>query len=80
MARTIDLSDDRYQMRIWHGFTGDEDPPEQPQARPRQQRSQIRWLNRGLEEPGLRPVQHLESLQGLGQVKHQAHTGAMPRR
>ena len=50
-AQTIDLSDnDRYQMRIWHGFTGDEDPPSSRKPDHGSSSAQIRWLNRGLED------------------------------
>jgi len=50
-AQTIDLSEnDRYQMRIWHGFTGDEDPPSSRKPDHGSSAAQIRWLNRGLED------------------------------
>ena len=50
-AQTIDLSEnDRYQMRVWHGFTGDEDPPSSRKPDHGSSSAQIRWLNRGLED------------------------------
>ena len=49
--RTIGLSaNDRYQMRIWHGFTGDEDPPSSRKPDHGSSAAQIRWLNRGLDD------------------------------
>lgn len=50
-GRTINLSEyDRYQMRIWQGFTGDEDPPSSRKPDHGSSAAQIRWLNRGLED------------------------------
>jgi len=50
-AQSIDLSEnDRYQLRIWHGFTGDEDPPRSRKPDHGSSAAQIRWLNRGLED------------------------------
>ena len=40
--------DDRYQLRIWHGFTGDEDPPSSRKPDHGSSVAQIRWLERGL--------------------------------
>jgi predicted metalloprotease len=40
--------DDRYQVRIWHGFTGDEDPPTSRKPDHGSSAAQIRWLERGL--------------------------------
>jgi predicted metalloprotease len=40
--------DDRYQLRVWHGFTGDEDPPASRKPDHGSSAAQIRWLERGL--------------------------------
>ena len=40
--------DDRYQLRVWHGFTGDEDPPTSRKPDHGSSAAQIRWLERGL--------------------------------
>jgi predicted metalloprotease len=49
-ARSITLSsDDRYQLRIWHAYTGDEDPPTSRKPDHGSSAAQIRWLNRGLD-------------------------------
>ena len=48
-ARSIGLSsNDRYQLRVWHAFTGDEDPPTSRKPDHGSSTAQIRWLNRGL--------------------------------
>jgi len=49
-ARSMTLSsDDRYQLRIWHAYTGDEDPPTSRKPDHGSSAAQIRWLNRGLD-------------------------------
>jgi uncharacterized protein len=49
-ARSIDLSsNDRYQLRVWHSYTGDEDPPDGRKPDHGSSTAQIRWLNRGLD-------------------------------
>lgn len=49
-ARSIDLSNnDRYQLRLWHTYTGDEDPPAGRKPDHGSSAAQIRWLNRGLD-------------------------------
>jgi predicted metalloprotease len=49
-ARSIDLSNnDRYQLRTWHSYTGDEDPPASRKPDHGSSAAQIRWLNRGLD-------------------------------
>jgi hypothetical protein len=49
-ARSLELSsDDRYQLRIWHSYTGDEDPPSSRKPDHGSSAAQIRWLNRGLD-------------------------------
>jgi hypothetical protein len=49
-ARSIGLSDnDRYQLRLWHSYTGDEDPPSGRKPDHGSSAAQIRWLNRGLD-------------------------------
>jgi predicted metalloprotease len=48
-ARSIRLSsNDRYQLRVWHTYTGDEDPPAGRKPDHGSSAAQIRWLNRGL--------------------------------
>ena len=48
-AQSIGLSsNDRYQLRGWHAFTGDEDPPTSRKPDHGSSAAQIRWLNRGL--------------------------------
>lgn len=39
---------DRAQLRTWHGFTGDEDPPASRKPDHGSSAAQIRWLERGL--------------------------------
>ena len=49
-ARSIGFSSsDRYQLRLWHAYTGDEDPPESRKPDHGSSAAQIRWLNRGLD-------------------------------
>jgi uncharacterized protein len=49
-TRSIGLSSyDRYQLRVWHSFTGDEDPPKARKPDHGSSAAQIRWLNRGLD-------------------------------
>jgi uncharacterized protein len=49
-ARSLGLSsNDRYQLRIWHTYTGDEDPPTGRKPDHGTSAAQIRWLNRGLD-------------------------------
>jgi hypothetical protein len=49
-ARSIGLSsNDRYQLRLWHTYTGDEDPPKGRKPDHGSSAAQIRWLNRGLD-------------------------------
>jgi uncharacterized protein len=49
-ARSISLTDaDRYQLRVWHGYTGDEDPPKSRKPDHGSSAAQIRWLERGLD-------------------------------
>lgn len=42
-------SDDRYQLRVWHSYTGDEDPPSSRKPDHGSSAAQIRWLSRGLD-------------------------------
>jgi uncharacterized protein len=50
VARSIGLSAaDRDELRAWHGFTGDEDPPKNRKPDHGTSAAQIRWLFRGLE-------------------------------
>jgi hypothetical protein len=50
VARSIELSAaDRDELRGWHGFTGDEDPPKNRKPDHGTSASQIRWLVRGLD-------------------------------
>ena len=49
-AESMRLSNnDRYQLRIWHAYTGDEDPPGDRKPDHGSSAAQIRWLNRGLD-------------------------------
>jgi uncharacterized protein len=49
-ARSLDLSsNDRYQLRVWHSYTGDEDPPDSRTPDHGSSAAQIRWLTRGLD-------------------------------
>jgi len=49
-AESMRLSNnDRYQLRIWHAYTGDEDPPGDRKPDHGSSAAQLRWLNRGLD-------------------------------
>lgn len=49
-AESIGLSSsDRDQLRMWHAYTGDEDPPGSRKPDHGSSAAQIRWLNRGME-------------------------------
>jgi hypothetical protein len=53
-ARSIGLSsNDRYQLRVWHTYTGDEDPPAGRKPDHGSSAAQIRWLSRGMESADL---------------------------
>jgi uncharacterized protein len=53
-ARSIDLSsNDRYQLRAWHTYTGDEDPPAGRKPDHGSSAAQIRWLSRGMDSADL---------------------------
>ncbi len=45
----IVTGDDRYQLRSWHSYTGDEDPPTSRRPDHGSSAAQIRWLERGLD-------------------------------
>jgi uncharacterized protein len=50
VSGSIDLSSaDRRELRAWHGFTGDEDPPDGRRPDHGTSAAQIRWLVRGLD-------------------------------
>ena len=50
IAKSINLSSqDRYELRLWHGVTGDEDPPGGRKPDHGTSAAQIRWLMRGLD-------------------------------
>jgi hypothetical protein len=50
VARSIELSqEDLDELRAWHGFTGDEDPPKSRRPDHGTSAAQIRWLVRGLD-------------------------------
>ena len=50
VAKSIKLSSqDRYELRLWHGVTGDEDPPAGRLPDHGTSAAQIRWLMRGLD-------------------------------
>ena len=50
VAGSIDLSSyDRSQIRLWHDFTGDEDPPASRKPDHGTSSAQVRWLFRGLD-------------------------------
>lgn len=50
VARSIELSPaDRDELRTWHGFTGDEDPPDTREPDHGTSAAQMRWLVRGLD-------------------------------
>ena len=46
-------SNDHYQLRVWHGYTGDEDPPASRKPDHGTSAAQIRWLDRGLDSGDL---------------------------
>jgi hypothetical protein len=46
-------SSDRYQLRVWHGYTGDEDSPASRRPDHGTSAAQIRWLYRGLDSGDL---------------------------
>jgi hypothetical protein len=49
-AESMGLSDnDRYQLKMWHAYTGDEDPPSDRKPDHGTSAAQIRWLNRGMD-------------------------------
>lgn len=49
-SRELDLTaNDRSQLRTWHGYTGDEDPPKSRKPDHGTSKAQIRWLERGLD-------------------------------
>ncbi len=49
-SKSINLSaQDRYELRTWHSFTGDEDPPSSRKPDHGTSSAQVRWLNRGLD-------------------------------
>lgn len=51
---TLELSArDRRELRVWHGYTGDEDPPTGRPADHGTSQAQIRWLERGLDSGDL---------------------------
>lgn len=51
VSGSIELSaTDREQLRRWHSFTGDEDPPESRRPDHGTSRAQVRWLERGMAE------------------------------
>ena len=50
VAGSLDLgATDREELRVWHGFTGDEDPPDSRKPDHGTSAAQIRWLTRGLD-------------------------------
>jgi uncharacterized protein len=49
-AGSLELSsNDRYQLEVWHSYTGDEDPPGSRKPDHGSSAAQIRWLTRGLD-------------------------------
>jgi uncharacterized protein len=46
-------SNDRYQLRVWHGYTGDDDPPSSRKPDHGTSAAQIRWLYRGIDSGDL---------------------------
>jgi predicted metalloprotease len=53
-ARSVKLTrNDRYQLRVWHGYTGDEDPPRGRKPDHGTSTAQVRWLERGLNSGDL---------------------------
>jgi predicted metalloprotease len=54
VARTIGFSAaDREELRMWHSYTGDEDPPSSRRPDHGTSAAQIRWLDRGLDSQDL---------------------------
>jgi predicted metalloprotease len=54
VARSIGLTAaDRDELRMWHSYTGDEDPPRSRRPDHGSSAAQIRWLNRGLDSQDL---------------------------
>jgi uncharacterized protein len=54
VARSIRLNAvDREELRMWHSYTGDEDPPSSRRPDHGSSAAQIRWLNRGLDSQDL---------------------------
>jgi predicted metalloprotease len=54
VARSIRLNAaDRDELRMWHSYTGDEDPPQSRRPDHGSSAAQIRWLNRGLDSQNL---------------------------
>jgi uncharacterized protein len=54
VARTIRLNAvDREELRMWHSYTGDEDPPSSRRPDHGSSAAQIRWLDRGLDSQDL---------------------------
>jgi predicted metalloprotease len=50
VARSIGFNAaDREELRMWHSYTGDEDPPSSRRPDHGTSRAQIRWLDRGLD-------------------------------
>ena len=50
VARSLRLNAaDRDELRMWHNYTGDEDPPASRRPDHGSSAAQIRWLNRGLD-------------------------------
>jgi uncharacterized protein len=50
VSRSIRLNAiDRDELRMWHSYTGDEDPPSSRKPDHGSSAAQIRWLNRGLD-------------------------------
>jgi predicted metalloprotease len=50
VARSLEISaTDRDELQTWHGFTGDEDPPDGRKPDHGTSAAQIRWLGRGLD-------------------------------
>ena len=54
VARSIQLNAvDREELRMWHSYTGDEDPPSSRRPDHGSSAAQIRWLKRGLDSQDL---------------------------
>ena len=55
VSRSIRLNAvDRDELRMWHSYTGDEDPPSSRKPDHGSSAAQIRWLNRGLDSQNFR--------------------------